>query len=191
MTDKTETSDNVLDDLRVSPPWEDEDGSAELASAMKALLPTVSPLELIQLRRELLSELADISEDEEEGDCEFEIAIGSSMAERLADLLLLGAAALEREKQPIAIAVEIEGGALQAVVSDEADSRPFHLYIHDHDLEASDVDEDEHALVEFEDGKTSRASLDVQTRGHFTQAPSDGPFWTSMRSEAKRLLELD
>lgn len=191
MTENPETSDDVLDNLRVSPPWEDEDGSAELTSAMKALLPTVNPLELIQLRRELLSELANVSEDEEEGDCEFEIAIGSSMAERLADLLLLGAAALEREKQPLEIAVEIEGGVVQGVVSSDDDPRPFHLYIHDHDLEASDVDEDEHALVEFEDGKTSRASLNVQTRGHFTQAPSNGPFWTSLRNEATRLLEID
>lgn len=188
MAEQLETSDDVLDAFRDTPPWDDEDGSSELASALRASLPSVDARELVRLRRELLEELQSNSEG---GESEFKIAIGSSMAERLADLLLLGAAAIERQKKPLEIAVQIEGGAVQGVVSSNDDPRPFHLYVHDHDLEASDRNDDEHATVNFEDGGVSVASLDVQTRGHFTLAPSDGPFWTSLRSEATRLLEID
>jgi len=183
---------DILDELRVAPPWNDDDGSTELASALKAALPKVDPLELVRLRRDLLAEIGkDVDEGEDDGDVERDIAIGSSMAERLADLLLLGATALARETVPMDIALQIEGGAMQGVVSDESDPRPFRLFIHDHDLEASDRDENEHATIEFEDGKTSVAQLDVQVRGPFTQTPADGPMWTSLRSEADRLLDLD
>ena len=121
MSSADNIADEILDSLRPSPPWEDKDGSAELASAVKAKLPKIDPRELIVLRRIILANL-----EHNDANSGADVKFDSLGAERLADLLLLGAAALERQNMPLEIALEIEGGAVQGV----DDCVGFHVFAH-------------------------------------------------------------
>lgn len=158
------------------------------AAGLKAPFPTV--LGLLAMRDDVVAAIDDATSsiDGDDGTTDVEIPFDLSNAEALV-VLLEGAA--RSVATPIEIAVHIDGGAVQGVTRTAEETRPASVYVHDHDTEGHTDSDGELAEIRFDNANDEHdldeCVLAVHTGGKWETAPTDGPYWTTLRAEADRL----
>lgn len=158
------------------------------AAGLKTPFPTV--LGLLAMRDCVVAAMDDatssIGADDEDSDVQAALDLSDAKA-----LVVLLEGAARSVATPIEIAVHIDGGAVQGVTRTAEETRPASVYVHDHDTEGHSDSDGELAEIRFDNAKDEHdldeCVLAVHTGGKWETAPTDGPYWTSLRAEADRL----
>lgn len=162
----------------------------ELLTAAKALTAPFPTIEsLLAVRDDVVTAMSEsLARSEDDQSEPADVSIGFPLAENVVKLI---EGAARSAATPIEIAIHVDGGAVQNVTRTDEETRPASIYVHDHDVEGHDEDEEPLAGIVFENARSDddvdECRLSVHTGGRWETAPAQGRYWGTLRSEAERL----